>query len=70
MNNKIKKDKDCFIKKFDSYKRQINIKLLISTKHQITKKSFKKIDKIENSNKLKIIKNLVSILKKKIEIKF
>lgn len=42
----------------------INIKLLISIKNQIIKKSFKNIDKIENNNKLDIIKNLVNILKR------
>lgn len=42
----------------------INIKLLISMKNQIIKKSFKNIDKIENNSKLDIIKNLVNILKK------
>lgn len=44
--------------------KQINIKLLISIKNQIIKKSFKKIDRIENNNKLKIIKNLENKLKK------
>lgn len=33
-------------------------------KNHIIKKSFKKIDSIENNNKLEIIKNLVNILKK------
>lgn len=44
--------------------REINIKLLISIKNQIIKKSFKKIDRIEYNNKLKIIKNLEKKLKK------
>lgn len=40
------------------------MKLLISIKNQIIKKSFKKIVKVENINKLKIIKNLENKLKK------
>lgn len=42
----------------------INIKLLISIKNHIIKKSFKDNDMIENNNKLDIIKSLVNILKK------
>lgn len=41
-----------------------NIKLLISIKSQMIKKSFKNKDKIENNNKLDIIKNLINTLKK------
>lgn len=40
------------------------MKLLISKKNQIIKKSFKKIDRIENKNKLEIINNLENKLKK------
>lgn len=40
------------------------MKLLISMKNQIIKKSFKKIDSVVNNSKLEIINNLENILKK------
>lgn len=40
------------------------MKLLISMKNQIIKKSFKKIERIENNNKLDIINSLENKLKK------
>lgn len=40
------------------------MKLLISMKNHMIKKSFKNKDRIENNNKLEIMKNFVNILKK------
>lgn len=53
-----------FLLKVFKHIKPINIKLLISIKNQIIKKSFKKIDSIENNNKLEIINNLENRLKK------
>lgn len=42
----------------------INIKLLISINNQMIKKSLRKIDRIENNNKLEIRNSLENRLKK------